>query len=182
MRLGFRHALPILLLLLYVILIAVSGEWQREPLPPEVARQLADMDLTPPPPLAMQIAVAVNLPAALPTIPIVLAENWLRGGTSARLDYVVFGLFVPVLWYFVGRWVDRRVGLATRVTRSPSRIATIGFAFLVVVTIFAAAGLVGGRPQGGHGDRMVRFAAFLWAAFAAVVLYVRITRETRKTA
>jgi hypothetical protein len=105
-RLGLRHILPALLLLAYIILV-VSGERQREPLTREQARQLANMDLLPATPIAIELAVDINFPVIAPTLPIALAIDFFGGERvkqSRWVTYAVFGLFVPVLWYFVGRW------------------------------------------------------------------------------
>jgi hypothetical protein len=175
-RLGLRHILPALLLPLYIILV-VSGERQIGPLTPEQRRELANMDMLPTP-TATHLAVAINLPAIAPDLPIFAAIQFFGGERikqSRWVNYTVFGLFVPVLWYFVGRWVDRRVGLAPIVMRNPSYSAKAGFALLVGLTAFAVITIVGGR------NKAISTALLCWAVFGAIALYVRITRETRKT-
>jgi len=178
LKLGLRHILPVLLLPLYIILV-VSGERQREPLTPNQAFWLANSDMLPPTPLATQLALAINLPAIAPDLPIFAAIHFF-GGERLRqtqwVNYAVFGLFVPVLWYFVGSWVDRRVGLAPIVMRNPSYLAKAGFALLVVLAAFSVIVTVGGR-----GNKTISTALLCWTVFGAIALYMRITRETRKT-
>jgi predicted Co/Zn/Cd cation transporter (cation efflux family) len=181
MRLGFRQILPVFLLTLYVILV-VSGERQREPLTPEDREFLANSDMLRAPPVVIQIALAVNLPAIALALPVALAVHYLGGrrvkhGEGAT--YSVVGCFVPILWYLVGRWVDRRTGRIPSVMRKPSKVTKACLVLLVILTLLAAAASAGSHLAGG--DRVMRLSVFLWSPFGAAVLYVRMTRETRKT-
>jgi hypothetical protein len=180
-RLGLRHILPALLLPLYIILV-VSGERQIGPLTPEQRRELANMHM--PTPLATELAIAINLPAIAPALPTFAAIYFFGGEPVMKtrwVDSAVFGLFVPVLWYFVGPWVDRRVGLAPIVMRNSSHLAKAGFALLVVLAAFSIIVIVGGRGWNPH-NKSISTALLCWTVFGAIALYVRITRETRKKA
>ena len=179
LRLGWRHILPVLLLPLYIILI-VSGERQIGPLTPEQRRELANMHM--PTPLATELAIAINLPVIAPALPTFAATYFIWGERAMHtrwIDSAVFGLFVPVLWYLVGRWVDRRIGLAPVVMRNTSYLAKAGFALLVVLAAFAVITIVGGRGWGDH-DKSLSTALLCWTVFGMIALYIRITRETHE--
>ena len=67
-----------------------------------------------------------------------------------------------------------------KVMRNPSHLAKVGFALLVVLAALSVIAIAGG---GGwvHQNKSIQTALLCWVAFGAIALYVRITRETRKT-
>ena len=144
---------------------------------------LSNMDLLPATPLAIEAACAINLPVLVAALPVVLMIEHLAGTEfeyGTRVSYGVVGCFVPILWFVVGRWIDRRLGLVAPVTRAPSVWPEILFALLVIIAMLAAVAAVSSR-EWYMGSRLFPLSLSLWSAFGATVLYVRFTRETRRT-
>jgi hypothetical protein len=67
-----------------------------------------------PPPWAFTTAWAINLPALVPALLILIPASMLTGDlasfTSDMLAVASIGAFVPILWYGAGWWIDDRRG------------------------------------------------------------------------
>jgi hypothetical protein len=134
------------------------------------------------PPKAFQLALALNLPAALAALPVGLAGNLLPPRyRHPWMGVALTGLLVPPLWYCVGGWLDRRIGLAPALTRKRSSdLSGAGFVFLVLVAAFAVFGLINGRV---HQGGVVFFVGLLvWSVFGALVLWLGGKKQSTRQA
>lgn len=113
---------------------------------------------------------ALNLPAL--SIALILRAI-LKLGTNAGLWLAL--PFIPVLWYIVGLWLDRRLGWARRSAATPSRIrrvslaisfcAAVLFGIPLLQTIYEAR-----RTGGTLGNAWLDLGVCTWYAFLLVVL------------
>ena len=125
-RLGWRHLLPIAQILLYCALAwwgfresypSKFSAW--EPPSEYVLVQEGRVQWDPryidgPPPRGFTIALALNLPALVPAVLILLPASVLLKNLgsfgSDLLAVASIGAFVPLLWYWVGWWIEDRRG------------------------------------------------------------------------
>jgi hypothetical protein len=172
-KIHLRHILPVCLTLLYAILISAANRQEqamRNNLrlrPP----QSAVSDLPPyRPPVAAQWALAVNLPAVVASLPVLLML-W-KSSPSNPITYMVIGLFVPLLWFLVGRWLDRVLGLLPakrRPQRSP--LAVLGFVGFLAIDGFVVFVMVNERF---YELNFTMIGMVAWLAFAALWFYMRM--------
>jgi hypothetical protein len=132
---GWRHLLPIVQTLLYCALVSwgfrerypsKATVWERPTvyvLVQEGAVQWDPRYIDGPPPRGFTIAWALNLPAVVPAVLILLpAGMLLRHLASFASDLLAvgsIGVFVPLIWYGVGWWIDDRRG------RFPPKLFTL---------------------------------------------------------
>jgi dipeptide/tripeptide permease len=171
-----RHILPVCFTVLYAVLIfATSREGQaiRNPPPPS---QLVDSDLQPyHPPVAAQWALAINLPAVIASMPVLLML-W-KSSPSDQITYVVIGLFVPLLWFLVGRWFDRVLGLLPAKPQSKrSLLAVLGFVTFLAVDGFVIFVMVNDEF---YQLNFTMIGIVAWLAFAALCFYMRMRGDSR---
>jgi len=109
-RVGFRRLLPILFVLTHAALLFFTSAGQHVTPSDVDSASYPPISDTPAAPLtvAQKAAVVLNLPALILSIPAVLALS--RSGNVGSLFASL--PFVPLVWYGVGRWVDRLVGYA----------------------------------------------------------------------
>lgn len=124
-RIGFRRLLPVFLTIVHMLLIALSSTGQdvRSAVPnaamirPVRLQEDGAVDFRPmrPKPLSntQRAAVILNLPALLVGIPIAAT---VFNGNDLALVYAATP-FVPVLWFFVGYWLDVQLGFIAPRTR-----------------------------------------------------------------
>jgi len=178
---GLRHFLPVVFTMLYAALIYV-GDRQEQTVrvspahyPDDAASDEASFPA--PPPLPMQLAVGINLPAVLAALPAVFVGEWLAPSSVERgsLGYVIIGMFVPLFWFGIGRRLDRRYGLLPPRQRKirPSIFLMVPFVVLLVLDWFLLLALRGANYQG-----IFKLSAVIWVSLAVVALYMRLRIPT----
>lgn len=116
-RIGFRRVLPLLFTLVHVSLLVDS--YQRQPYrssgsAPNKGRLVVYQEDTPtwepiePKPLttAQKVSLLLNLPSLFFAIPFVAI---LHHETNIGMLYAALP-FVPITWYWIGRWIDGMLG------------------------------------------------------------------------
>ena len=167
-RTGFRRLLPILFVLTHVALLFFTSAGQHVMTPSDVDSAsyppISDM---PPAPLtvAQKAALVLNLPALILSIPVVLAFS-----RSSNVGSLVASLpFVPLVWYGVGRWVDRLVGYVPQ----PSQLRRKwSWVFAIISAILVCLGIATLTPINHHrtSDTYWFAAALtLWSGVSLVI-------------
>ena len=147
-RIGYRRILPVIQGMVYLLLVwygcMYRPTWQSEfrqwlnPEPP-VAGGWDPVWIDGPPSVAEQVALGMNAPAVFASL-LLLApfDSLLHNGASKELAAHTLAMFmVPVMWYFIGRKLDRSAPLATRpsiVTKSVT-VATMILSSVIAVLI-----------------------------------------------
>jgi hypothetical protein len=173
---GLRHILPVCFTVLYAVLMLSA--WRQE----EAARHrpavesMDDMYMPPyNPPRAAQWALGLNLPAVVASLPTLWIVSRIAPHTNDPLVYAIIGFFVPLLWFLVGRWLDRRIGLLPpRPEKQTSAFAIAGLAALLFLDGFLIFAVMNAEVYQGKFT-MISMAA--WLSFAAFCLYLRIRRQ-----
>lgn len=124
-RLGWRHFLPIVQTLLFCALVWWDFR-ERYPSRAILCERPAEFVLVQdggvvkfdpryidgPPPRGFTIALALNLPAVVPALLVLLPASMLERDLSSfasdLLAVASIGIFVPFIWYGVGWWIDDR--------------------------------------------------------------------------
>ena len=139
-----------------------------------------------PPPLAVDIVLSLNAPAViaallfvvLPATALGVTENdfeWLPGGSDSAW-LIPIAAFLVFQWYLIGRWYDRRVGLAPQpMPRPPGRLRR-----LVTWTGLILAGVLGflflGRSFFSYIDDYFQISLAVWFFIAAAAQVQKIRR------
>jgi hypothetical protein len=116
---AFRRILPIVQLALFVALVLVSYEQDR--------LRRAEWENTNGwnigalrPPFPMEVCVAINAPALFVALASLVVLDLTGSDTDSEVAVlIVGGISVALLWYVVGLWIDRRLGL---VAAPPERL------------------------------------------------------------
>lgn len=193
-RKGLRHVLPVVFTIVYVVLVYVGDRQdhstsrsahnsQAVPEPDDLNSETVEgvgWDPDPHgPPASVQCAIGMNLPAVIAALPaILLAEKFSpERETSEHVGYLVGGLFVPALWFLVGRWFDRRLGLLPPIVRRRQNLGVelVALVLLLIVDCFLFFALLTGEIY--HGIFTV-VALAGWISFAALCLYHRVRTRT----
>jgi hypothetical protein len=144
-RIGFRRLLPILFALTHAALLFFTSAGQ--PVTP------SDVDSTSYPPLsdmppapmtvAQKAALVLNFPALILSVPVVLAFS-----RSSNMGSLYASLpFVALVWYGVGRWADRLMGLVPQ----PGQLRRIWrLVFAIVSAILVCLGIAAITPINHH--------------------------------
>lgn len=188
-RIGFRWLLPLVLTSVHVGLLLVAAphahrashhaevQYRTVALQEGEAVEWQPME---PRPLFLQekVAVILNLPALLVAIPI---AAYAFHGADRAIIYAATP-FVPVLWYFIGRWIDTKLGiLPVHSPRVPG--AKIRRALMVVAgAMFLLTGLIGFLAlfRTKSADTLLMSTGFLlWGALFLVLCVHPCSREYR---
>ena len=190
---GFRHLLPPVQLLLYGVR-CLSAYWGRQAQGPcmylwsssqsNVLAQEGDTIELPPPCRTFKtelIAGSLNLPAQLAGMALaeMLAVTLHREGdlwTSAASAPMVV-----ILWYWVGFWIDRRlgyVGLRKSRFHLPRILAKLARVFSILTVIFSAILIVRALLSQGHLEVYVVTGSFTcWTVFLLVATSSTLRRS-----
>ena len=144
-RVGYRRALPILNLLLYLALVG-AADWnllQQARLYQEVgASRSTDSEtawdpvyIDTPIPMPKILAESINFPAVLFALPFGALQ---RGWRAELLVDSVTALYLLPLWYAVGRWLDRRSTVV-----SSGRALTLIRKLILWVAVLAIVAIIG---------------------------------------
>jgi TRAP-type C4-dicarboxylate transport system permease small subunit len=184
-RFAFRRLLPIVQVLLFFLILVmahaywtvIEAEWEFERLahpPPEgtVYRDLrSSWNGKEQIPL---LAILLSLPAAL----VVRLVEWLLpfGTFPKPVKIALFTPAIAVLWYLVGLWLDRRLGLAPVSPKIPHRFwryaLLIALALLLsAIGLFLFWHLV---DPFAWTDPIGSFLLLAWLVFGAVVIIVQV--------
>ena len=125
---GFRRLLPVLNLLLYVAFACVGSAGELS----SVQTHSTHVDTVP---VGTRFVVAANVPAVL----VAFALNATAFHFQPNRLFLLGIPFVPLLWYPVGYWIDRRVGWIPR--RKPIR-TMLRDAFLASAALIATLSVV----------------------------------------
>jgi hypothetical protein len=185
-RIGFRRLLPTFFTLVHVALLTYAsthryhtlssfhGESQYHyALYQETSGAWEPMEPAPEP--GPKLAIVLNLPASVLAIPITFVL--FRGSDMGLLDASV--PFVPLVWYGIGRWLDRLLGYtppqSCRAGVRRHRIFAVLFTGLLGLSIASI------TPLNHHqtGDTYwVGSALVLWSAlYLAIAIYGSIRRR-----
>lgn len=175
---AFRRILPIVQLALFVALVLVSFEQDRLR---RVERENTNgwyiEELGPPFP--MEVCVAINAPALFVALaPLVVLDLTGSATDSEVAVLIVGGISVALLWYVVGLWIDRRLGL---VAAPPKRLpgpfrrvfAWAVWAILVGATAMFSYALYGGAMPHARSSG-ISLAGWIW--FLAIVYLLQLLR------
>ena len=172
-RLGFRHMVPVLLLLIHLTILWGDSERARHrPVDPSPLM----WDVPKPIPGAVKVDAALNLPALLMSIPFKMAFPT----TSDNATIFASTPFVPLVWYGIGLWLDRLVGfVALPRRRHPTvrRIVVITAAMLLYVSVLSMTPINHHRGADPYwrGGTMVLWSALLLLISAAGAVEKRNT-------
>jgi hypothetical protein len=178
-RLGFRRVLPIVLTLTHVCLIVAGGaQHESHQNGPMVVRDgVVQWDPEPPPqPTTRKLTSLLNLPAVAASIPVVALLDHYKGDIPLLF---ITTLFVPLLWYGIGYWVDGQLGYVHRRLKPDSTVrqlardlSALGAACFLILSVAVA--LHGPyRPPGYWGPAIWLF----WSAFWFVIAVSCIRRR-----
>jgi hypothetical protein len=166
-RIGFRRLLPLLNLALYVASICIGNAGDSGKTHISASRPPAAEAGTIP--ARVKIAVSLNVPAVLAASLLnVIVFHFQTSGV-----FLLAVPFVPLLWYPVGKWFDRRLGW---VHRYKSKRTFIRDALVVASSVLAILSVVifiqvikRGHP-GPPDPFWIAFGVCAWFAFLLVVV------------
>jgi hypothetical protein len=121
---GFRRLLPIANCLLYVALLCFDnghGITSSQP--------VSDVDAVP---IPLRLVVAANVPAVLVAFAIRAVFHF-----QLRNPFLLAIPFIPLLWYPVGSWIDRRLGWSPSRKRVRNRLRDVLLILAVLIACFA---------------------------------------------
>ena len=145
-RIGFRLLLPVMNLALCVALVCTGNPASRNPSAMSSSLDNANT------PVRLEFVLGVNLPALLP----VLVAHIAMPGLNKNFEVWLAIPFTLVLWFLVGSWMDRRLGLIH--SRRPKRTfirdwALVAFcivaslAFVLLIKVMHVAVPTPGHPR-----------------------------------
>ena len=180
-RVQWRKVLPTVQLVAYIALVwygcPYRRTWQAWLTPQsQSSENWQPKWIDGPPSPAEQIALGLNFPAVLSTGLLVPFDSGLRDGASKELaEHVVMAVFVPLLWFMVGKRLDQRdrppsvrPSLTARVLVWVGLVVAIGTAVLMIVALLRRFGEI----------VLGRILTLAWAAFG-IVLWSRAVRRWR---
>jgi hypothetical protein len=176
-RIGFRRLLPIVLLLTHAALLLFTSVSQREPssgvdsYPP-----ISDM---PPKPLtvAQRTFLVLNLPALLLSVPVVMLISSNKEFPSLYASLP----FVPLVWYFVGRWIDGLMGYLPQ----PRRIRKLRWLLVLLFALLLCLGIASVTLVNHHrtGDEYWLLASLIgWSGLFFVISISGLVRRVLSSA
>jgi len=120
-------------------------------------------------PLVAYIAAALNAPALLAGLFTGMVLGWLEISTNPYLHII----YVPLLWYAVGRWIDAQRGsIARKLPRYPQESKLgwgIAFAVGCLLLIFAVGNGVA-WTRNHYENRLLQLVAFLpWSMWLLII-------------
>ncbi len=128
------------------------------------------------PPFLEQIAIGLNAPAAILGELITNPFMRLLRLDCAELDYfnhVREGLFIPVLWFIIGSWIDYRRDRQIRPTPVNWFVLSVALAVLMALAVYWLIVVI----SYGSLDRLVVYASVLaWLGVGIFVLTRRLWR------
>jgi hypothetical protein len=177
LRIPYRFVLPVLI----VILSAALGF--------EGRRQQQGIDLGSwdgPPPRSLEIAMALNIPAAIAAIPGGLLLELVTGsfGRARRAEwqdvvgYFYLAVFVFGQWFGIGRWFDRRWGvlyMSSALSR-PRGSKIVHAAALIGALFFVCFGILHMLHSGWMSSWIPGAGLTAWGSIAAIVVILRLRR------
>ena len=188
-RITFRRTLPLIMFALSLALWLVGQA--------QLQAHLADREARFPgwtfwdsyQPLLLHWCIALNFPVFLATVlPIVFLEiygfveieNLLQNGEIVPGFLVIpAGVMVAVLWYAVGLWIDRRLGLAkTPPARKPAVVRRV-LAWVGLVLCLGMAARFALVFLEGAGPNVALVGGLLWTVYGVLVLGMIIFRWHR---
>jgi hypothetical protein len=123
-RIGFRRLLPIANLAVFLSVACFSNCYYD---PTSTSDSSKPVRI----PARVKVVMSLDLPAIAPVSFLAVVVPRI----SATWLSLVSGLFIPILWYYVGRWIDRRLGWAAR----PKLRRTLVRDILLIATAVVAA-------------------------------------------
>ena len=121
---GFRRLLPIANCLLYVVLMCFdSGRGITSSQP------VSDVGAVP---IPLRLVVAANVPAVLAAFAVNAVFHF-----QLRNPFLLTIPFIPLLWYPVGSWIDRRLGWSPSRRYVRTRLRDVLLVSAVVIACFA---------------------------------------------
>lgn len=191
-RIGFRHVLPPVQLLLYCVLI-LSAYWGRLGQQPCTFMWSSSRDILlaqegdtvsfPPPcrePKSLLVAGSLNLPAELAGMILAasLAATLHREGDA--WSFAITAPMVVIFWYLVGLWIDRRLGrVAVRRGRFPRILAKAAYGFSILMVLVSAILIARAFTDYGHriGTYFVVAGFASWSVFLLIVTSSNLRRS-----
>jgi hypothetical protein len=174
-RIGYRGVLPIVALLVYASLIWLGCPYIQLDRQAAPAKSATSPDGEPAwdihclwttMPIPEQLAVGLNLPAAIAAFVLGPLRNRMHlvCREAEYFDHAAMGLFVPILWCFVGLQIDK---IGSSRFRRNTRLRRF-FAFAVVFILSTAAVLVSASFFLGPPEFLVmRMCALGWLVFGS---------------
>jgi hypothetical protein len=180
-RIAYRKILPATQLAVYVLLIWYGCPYRRtwqswSATRPDAVENWNLEWIDGPPNFEEQLALGLNSPALLSTLLLIPFDAHLRTGAAKELaSYSVMALFVPFLWYVVGRRLDRRGGTAAPRPSMIRRVLIIaGLLVSAVVAVLMVVALVVRLGEG----LTARVLILAWASWG-ILLCFRAIRHWR---
>ena len=186
-RIGFRHVLPPVQLLLYCVL-SLNAYWARLGQQPcsviwsssqgiLLAQEGDTVTFSPPcrEPTSLLVAGSLNLPAQLAGL--ILAATLHR--ESDAWSFAITAPMVVILWYLVGLWIDRRLGrVAVRRGRFPRILAKAAYGFSILMVLVSAILIARAFTDYGHriGTYFVVAGFASWSVFLLMVTSANLRR------
>ncbi len=168
-KLGFRTLLPVVHLAACLVVVFICKIMPTLTISPRTARIVTDVEC------------GINLPVL--AVPLALRAVF-RIDASRALWLAI--PFVPVLWYAVGLWIDRRLGLVPQNRPRPSALYSISLLISFCVLVLLAIPLMQSiyqmrQSEDGIDLPSLEFATCGWYVFLLVVLgeMIRVRFFTR---
>lgn len=189
---GFRFWLPLLNSGLYLYLVWVAPDLHvgglQSPVYPAAYLQEGgsvpwDWQHDAPVPRSHRVALALNAPAVLLTLPLLIFAS--SSSLQPHSSFAVVFLAVPWVWYWVGLWLDRRLGWTTApVPRNGAPwmwarycLTALTLALLTAALIDLARLLVAGSV--GEQQFLSSLLVSAWCLFAVVITLSAVGRALR---
>ena len=168
--LRFSTILPVLQTVLYTVLMLCSVE----PAHPGITFDRTE-------PFCSRLAISLNAPAATGAVLMGIAT----GRSDSQFSIWCTGVLVPLLWYGVGLWVDRKLGLTPQ---GPLPGPSTWKRWVSGVLLFVLVGAIGGvwrHIMLSQSDLLrtnlleLSFGLILWPMFLAMTLATVFLRKAR---
>jgi hypothetical protein len=126
-------------------------------------------------PWQLKFAAILNMPAFLCGSVLFWPINYLRPGLPEWISFLPSLLLVPVLWYVVGSWVDRRQFDAAKM-RIPGYVAWV---LLLILTLVSVTGGLAPLRSLGLYTGFIPFGVEVWAILGTAMAAFGRSRKKR---
>lgn len=162
-RIGFRSLLPLANLVLFLSVACFNNCYYNPASSSNTTKPVRT-------PTRVKVVMSLDLPAMAPVTFLTVVVPRI----SATWLSLVSGLFIPILWYYVGRWIDRRLDWAAR---PKPRRTLFRDAFLIATAVVAGLPIIAFLLSLSAPDRRVHSSAtgievgiYAWYCFLLVIV------------
>jgi hypothetical protein len=125
--------------------------------------------------LAAGVALVLIVPAAIAAAPLAFVAAQFSDTAGLVTVIALLALFVPALWYFVGRYIDRQLGWMPRPVKLLSRTRRRCLqGLLIVITVVLLLLFVTAFRVSGDQEEWRVVAVIFWGAMLEAGLWLRL--------